>query len=725
MDKNTAVSEVIAVVILIAIFAVAVGIVGIALLSNPQGDEAPAMLASVTYDNSTDGDHRLVLLHDGGEPLQKGAFQIFVNGEDRTEDFSGEGASTDWTLWENGQTLTLDLGSDPEPDGVLITSQGIGGSGSAWVLHLVGEGSIVTVVPTTTATPSVLVASFTASPASGPAPLSVTFTDTSTGGPDSWYWDFGDNTTSIEQSPSRTFQTTGSYTVRLTVRNSNGESDTATRTIAVIGPPVANFSASTTSGITPLTVQFTDTSTGSPASWSWDFGDDALSSDQNLAHMYTTAGTYTVTLTVSNAAGTDTATATIAVSSCGGEGLVGNYYPTKDFTGTPVQRIDRRIWFADANGTNWYHYSSDEVNWPSSTLGKTEQFSVIYEGYLLVPADNTYTFYLTSDDGSRLWIDTIGDIDTPFIDNWGIHVPQERRGSITLSAGSHPVRLKMYENWGAAVFHLEWSSPAFERTPVEDFCHEAMPVSANFTATPPNGTAPLQVNFTDTSAGEPTAWLWDFGDGTTSTEQNPTHTYADAGTYTIGLTASNTRGSNTETKTDYIVITAPSTGHDVLLNTENGKSGDLLEGGYLEFRVTGSDSYVNIKSSKYDLAIGDTVRLEIGKKGNGHIDIIGPMISQFAYDITLYINGEQKENGNIKGIYIRSHDALTSTLTLYVPSKDKWTEFWVDEKKKIYGSDKQEITLYNLMPGSDGNMNLDNPSESIWFTGSVSGYTLT
>jgi len=69
--------------------------------------------------------------------------------------------------------------------------------------------------------------------------------------------------------------------------------------------------------------------------------------------------------------------------------------------------------------------------------------------------------------------------------------------------------------------------------------------------------------------------------------------------------------------------------------------------------------------------------------------------------------------------------ALTSTLTLYVPSKDKWTEFWVDKKKKIYGSDDQEITLYNLMPGSDGNMNLDNPSESIWFTGSVSGYTLT
>ena len=53
------------------------------------------------------------------------------------------------------------------------------------------------------------------------------------------------------------------------------------------------------------------------------------------------------------------------------------------------------------------------------------------------------------------------------------------------------------------------------------------------------------VSFTDTSTGGPTSWLWDFGDGNTSTQQNPTHTYAAFGTYTICLTARNTRGSNT------------------------------------------------------------------------------------------------------------------------------------------------------------------------------------
>jgi len=70
--------------------------------------------------------------------------------------------------------------------------------------------------------------------------------------------------------------------------------------------PVANFTANRTSGITPLTIQFTDTSTGGPASWLWDFGDGNTSTDRNPTHTYTTPGNYTVNLTVSAASGSDT-----------------------------------------------------------------------------------------------------------------------------------------------------------------------------------------------------------------------------------------------------------------------------------------------------------------------------------------------------------------------------------------------------------------------------------
>ena len=71
--------------------------------------------------------------------------------------------------------------------------------------------------------------------------------------------------------------------------------------------PAADFSASKTSGNPPLTVTFTDKSTGSPTAWKWSFGDGSdLVTEYNPTHTYSTAGTYTVKETVSNAAGKDT-----------------------------------------------------------------------------------------------------------------------------------------------------------------------------------------------------------------------------------------------------------------------------------------------------------------------------------------------------------------------------------------------------------------------------------
>ncbi|HBH58530.1 MAG TPA: hypothetical protein DDY41_10405, partial [Arthrobacter bacterium] len=72
---------------------------------------------------------------------------------------------------------------------------------------------------------------------------------------------------------------------------------------------------------------------------------------------------------------------------------------------------------------------------------------------------------------------------------------------------------------------------------------------ASFTATPTSGTVPLNVSFADTSTGSPTSWAWDFGDGGSSAAQNPTHSYAAAGTYTAKLTATNGTGSNSASTT--------------------------------------------------------------------------------------------------------------------------------------------------------------------------------
>ncbi len=78
--------------------------------------------------------------------------------------------------------------------------------------------------------------------------------------------------------------------------------------------------------------------------------------------------------------------------------------------------------------------------------------------------------------------------------------------------------------------------------------------AANFSATQTSGSAPLIVQFNDESENNPTSYQWDFGDGNTSTQQNPSHTYNDNGAYTVTLTTTNNYGSDTETKTDYIVV---------------------------------------------------------------------------------------------------------------------------------------------------------------------------
>jgi PKD repeat protein len=80
------------------------------------------------------------------------------------------------------------------------------------------------------------------------------------------------------------------------------------------------------------------------------------------------------------------------------------------------------------------------------------------------------------------------------------------------------------------------------------------PPVASFYGTPVSGSVPLTVSFTDTSTEFPTSWTWDFGDGQSSTNQNPVHQYTSEGTYTVSLTASNACGSDTYTMTDYISV---------------------------------------------------------------------------------------------------------------------------------------------------------------------------
>src|SRR5258707_2405562 len=152
-------------------------------------------------------------------------------------------------------------------------------------------------------------------PLSGDALLGVPFTHFSTRAMSpitSRVWPFGDGGTSSATNPSHNYTVPGTYTVSLSVTTAHG-SDGETKTSYVTAqtpsvPPTAAFSGTPTSGAVPLLVQFTDASTAGTSpitSYAWDFGDSTASTATNPSHSYASVGTYTVSLTVTTADGTD------------------------------------------------------------------------------------------------------------------------------------------------------------------------------------------------------------------------------------------------------------------------------------------------------------------------------------------------------------------------------------------------------------------------------------
>ncbi len=153
----------------------------------------------------------------------------------------------------------------------------------------------------------------------------VQFTDNSTNSPTGWLWDFGDGSTSTDKNPSHTFATEKTYNISLKVTNDFGYA-TQSNNIVVnnITPvlPVANFTYTNQAN---NLISFQDQSTGNPTSWLWTFGDGATSTTQNPSHQYSQAGTYTVTLKVTNNAGYNQKSQTVNVANFIYSFLAGSY----------------------------------------------------------------------------------------------------------------------------------------------------------------------------------------------------------------------------------------------------------------------------------------------------------------------------------------------------------------------------------------------------------------
>ncbi|CAG1769586.1 hypothetical protein BAC2_00438, partial [uncultured bacterium] len=139
----------------------------------------------------------------------------------------------------------------------------------------------------------------------------VCFDNASTGTITSYEWNFGDGSpVSNEQAPCHIYASDGSYTVSLKVVGDDNTSSTASQTVPVVSgdvAPIASFTAIPLTARVGDTITFTDTSTGVITDWEWDFGDGQTSTDRNPTHVYTSNGTFIVTLRVTGPGGTSEA----------------------------------------------------------------------------------------------------------------------------------------------------------------------------------------------------------------------------------------------------------------------------------------------------------------------------------------------------------------------------------------------------------------------------------
>lgn len=402
-------------------------------------------------------------------------------------------------------------------------------------------------------------ADFEAPVSSGCAPFAISFQDRSmpgSGNIRAWIWNFGDGSSSNQRNPNKTYHNAGTYNVTLLVVDQNGCSHSISKPnyVVVQAKPTAQFSAPLRSAcIPPLTVNFSNnSSTSSGVSYHWSFGDGNTSSVQSPTHTYTAYGSYDVKLKVTTSLGCSDSILKPAyvviqdlTADFSANQTTGCAPFTVHFTNTSTSAPTSVLWhFGDGTTSTALHptktyaqpgvYSVKMVAYNSSSCSD----SVVKSGYITVHPGPTAQFSANpiAACSAPLTVSFIDQSQNAVAWNWNF-------GDGQTSGQQHPV--KTYNNIGHYTVSLTVTN-AFgcQHTVTRNNYIQLTPPTVSFTADSVQGCFPLRVNFTPTvTAIEPVqTYLWDFGDGDTSSAANPTHVYSSAGEYTVTLTITTVSG---------------------------------------------------------------------------------------------------------------------------------------------------------------------------------------
>lgn len=584
------------------------------------------------------------------------------------------------------------------------------------------------------------VVAFTGTPLSGNSPLNVQFTDLSTGNPTSWSWNFGDgNTTNATvKNPLHTYTSSGNYSVTLTAANAGGSNSTTKEGYISVTTPVSGnvilnaykgaylepggaFQFRVTGGSSTITIN--------GATYSLNSGETVRLVTDNTAYgtIYSTSTAIT-TFSVSN----------ISLYRNGAyvnSGSVSSIYVSS--YDQPQSTLNLYMPFASA----WTSLTVNGASIISGTDGRavrilgvngstnivTSPTSVYYtgtpSGYQVLSLPGPQVSGISPASGSSGSTVSITNLS-------GQNFATSPAPSVRLQKGATSINATAISAVSSSQIQCTFNLAGTETgswdvivtnpdgqygTGAGLFTVTPEVLTANFTYT----TSGLAVQFTDTSMGSPSAWDWDFGDGTahSAVQTPPLHTYAAAGSYTAVLTV--TKGAATSTAQKTILVTAPSS---YMASLNAGKTAYVESGGVLQFRVTGLYSSLAVDGVTYPLNQGDTVRLVMEGNEYGSLYSSATSLTTFSFgNVSFYQNGVYKARGTVGSTYVSSFDQMQSTLSLSMPSASGWTAFSFNGASLINGESTSAVRLSGL----GGAMSLTAAPNTVYYSGNAAGYTMS